>query len=218
MTRLQLKAVLILAARVSLAANAPAQTVVKPPTQSAILGSLQDGNYKNDFLGFSLKVPKDWIVADQETTAAAAKIGTDTLKGKDQRDNKLVEESIRLSITLLNVTKKPVGASENAAFVLVVNKQSSSGYTPAMIAEATKSVLDSSPVLKLTADTRVKTVGGRNFALLDYEINANGQRANTKFYVTMIRDYSLSFSLSYVNDSDLVLLEKIVETMQFSGQ
>ena len=190
-----------------------------PPKPKAVdfLGTVHENTYRNDYFGFTLTFPKGWIVADRETTDAATKVGLDVLKGKNERDNKAIEDSLSKEVVLLNVTKKPVGALGNAVFMMGTRKQMSDAVTASMVAEATKSLFDSSPTLRLVADTRVRTIGGRKFALLDYALQANGQTATIKYFVTVVKGYAISFSLSYDQDTDLAELQKVVESLQFAS-
>jgi hypothetical protein len=186
---------------------------------SSILGTVDKGQYINQYLGFSLTIPKGWVVADNETSSAMLKIGQDVLKSDSERDNRAFEESIRKGIVLLNVTKKPVGAAENAVFALSVQKQPSPHVTPAMVAEATKSIFDRTPALKLVKDTRIETIAGRKFALLDYEMSFNGEVVGViRCFITMVKGFSLSFSLSYLQSGNSGELEDIVRSLKFTDK
>ena len=201
-----------------LVGNIFCQAAAKPAPPASIVGSVEEGKYTNQHFGFSLSFPKGWIVADQEVTSTAKAVGSDIVAGTDEKKNKAIKDSMAKEVVLLNLMKKPLGAFGNAMFMMVATRQASPKVTPSMVAEATKSVFSSSPALKLTGDTQVKTIVGRQFALLDYEITVNERTVKSKFHVTMVGTYALTFSLSYTEDEDLAELQKIVDSIRFVKQ
>ncbi len=195
------------------AVTANAQTAAGGPDLS---GELSDRVYKNKYFGLTLEVPKGWIISDRETQEATKAVGTEVVKSTDERKNKALQDSFKRETMLLQATKLPIGAMDNAMFVIVANRQMSPAITASMVAEATKSAFSASPALKLLNDTRVETIAGRKFARLDYGININGeQKGKILFYATMHKNYALTFSLSYSDESDLATLQQIVGSFKF---
>lgn len=186
--------------------------------QIDFLGKVEDSVYTNGYFGLKLPILKNWHLVDQETTSATIQIGADILKSKNERSNKALEDSTKREVVLLHFAKKPIGSIENAMFMMAVLKQPSPSVTPSMVAEATKSVLSKSPNLKVVRNTRIETIASRKFALVDYEITVNGQTAKIKYYATVINGFALTFSLSYVDDTDLIELAKVVEYLKFDGK
>jgi hypothetical protein len=142
-------------------------------------------------------------------------VGTDVLKGKNERSNKALEDSVKREVILLHFAKKPIGSIENANFMMTAMKQPSPHVTPSMVAEATKSVLASSPNLKVVADTRIETIAGKKFALVEYVLTASDQSVKIKYYATVIKGFAVAFSLSFADEQDMVPLGKVVESISF---
>lgn len=183
-----------------------------------LLGSVKDGVYRNSYFAFELNVPKGWTVIDHETSVAAMRVGVDVVKGKNKTSNRALEDSIGKEVVLLNVTKKPMGALQNAMFMMAVSKQPSKHVTPSMVAEATKSLFASSPTLKLSEDVEIRTVAGKKFACMEFVIKVGDQSATIKYYVTVIDEFALSFSLSYADAADFPELNKILDSLSFSAK
>lgn len=188
----------------------------KKAEQIDFLGGVDNGVYLNGYFGFSLSVPKGWKVIDAETTAALMQMGTDVVKGKNERSNKALEESIKQEVVLLNVTKKPIGALENAMVMIGVRKQPSKHITASMVAEATKSLFASSPTVKLTKDVEVVTVAGKKFAAMEFVIDVGEHHGRIKYFVAMVDGFALSFSLSYDDEADFAELKKSWDSLKFS--
>ncbi len=217
MTKHTARIILFAAIVASMALVASAQKSSGAATVN-FLGNIENHVYKNSFFGLQMSIPQSWIVVDQETTAATSKVGLDMFKSKNEKNNRALQDSVNNEVALLNVAKKPIGSLGNAVFMMATRKQPSAAVTPSMLAEATKSALATSPGLKLTQGLRLRTIAGKQFALLDYTVTANGQTASIKFFATMVRNYSLTFSLSCADEADLPELQKIVESMKFSAR
>lgn len=184
--------------------------------QVDFLGRVSEGVYRNDFLGIEVPVPKGWHLVDQETTSASMQMGLNVLKSKNERSNQALEAATKREVIVLHFAKKPMGSGDNAMFMIGVMKQPSESVLPSMVAEATKSLFLSTTNIKVVQDTRSGIVAGKKFALVDYRLTVNEQTVNIKYYVTMIGSYAVGFSLSYVDDSHLTELEKIVASMKFA--
>lgn len=199
---------------------ASAQQPPKPapaPTPSVdFLGKTTDGQYTNNFFGMDLKFPSEWNVVDQETTLATLEIGTDFLKGENERSNRALEASTKREVILFHLSRKPIGSLGNCSFMIAVLKQPSAKVLPAMVAEATKSLLANSPNLRISKDTRTGIVAGKPFAMVDYELTVGEQKLSILYYVTVIKGYAFTFSLTYADDADRKELEKIVSTIRFN--
>lgn len=193
----------------------PAKTVMVEEVAHDFLGIVSEGGFKNDFFGLELQFPVDWTVIDDETSKVAVEIGTDMFKGDDERSNRALEDSTRKEVVLLHLARKPMGSLENCSFMLGVMKQPNPKVLPAMVAEATKSLLMKSPNLRVIKETRTGAVGGQRVAMVDYEFTVGDQKITILYYVAMVKGYAISFSATYINNEDLKSLEDIISSMRF---
>ncbi|MBK9156199.1 MAG: hypothetical protein IPM25_18660 [Chloracidobacterium sp.] len=200
------------------AASAQKPSTPVPSTKAAadFLGAVAEGKYTNDFFEFNLEFPAEWTVVDQETSGATVKIGTDFLKGKDERSNRALEASTKSEVVLFHLARKPIGSIGNCSFMIAVLKQPSAHVLPTMVAEATKSMFVNSPNLKIVKDTRTGTVGRQKVAMVDYELSAGEQKVSILYYVAIVKGYSFSFSLTFSNEEDRKALEQIRDSMVFA--
>lgn len=214
------KACLLIAALIAIPVSSSAQQSVvqgaRPTPSVDFVGTVSEGKYANDFFQLELRFPVDWTVIDQETTGAAIEIGTDFLKGKNERSNRALEASTKSEVVLFHLARKPIGSIENCSFMIAVLKQPSEHVLPTMVAEATKSLFVNSPNMKVVKDTRTGMVGGRKVAMVDYELAVGDKRVTILYYVAIVKGYSLSFSLTYSGDEDRKALESIRDTMRFT--
>lgn len=204
---------MIAAAYVAAAAQ---QNAPPPPARfDDFLGKSEKGKYQNSYFGFELSYPSNWHVVDQETSRAAIRIGTDVLKGSDQQANKMLVESTETEIVLFHASKKPLGSIGNQSLLMAVQQQPSPSVLPTMVAEATKSLLLNSPGMEVTKDTRKAMIGGREFALVDFKLNVGSQVVLVRYFVTVIRGYALTFSLSLLDGDTPSELDAILSSIRF---
>ena len=193
-----------------------AQSPPKEASPKNIYGATIDGVYKNDFFGLEFEVPKGWLTVDSEESRAAMKIGNDVFKSDDSQANQALEFALERELTILHVSKKPMGSIGNINLILSAMRQPSRAVTPRMVAEATKSALIASPVVKVTNDTRMETIGGKPVAVVDFQVTVSGQTINTRFFAAMVDTYAVTIGYSYTDDVDLAELDKLVRTIKFT--
>ena len=189
---------------------------VKKVRETNFFGSVADGRYKNEFLGFELEMSAGWVRFDQAETDAAKEIGTEGIKTGDSRYDKTIDYATRVELVVLAYGKKPMGAIENSAIAIGVAKQPTARVTPKMVAEAAKSILLKNTANKLLEDVRLETISGKQFAFFEISLGMYGQHVPLRYYVTMVRDYSLTVSMSYSNAEDLKAMESSLRSIKFN--
>ena len=173
-----------------------------------IKGTVQDGIYKNQVLGFEVRIPAGWYVASPEEQDAVLEAG--------QRDAKAA--GVRVTnddVINFVISKKPLGATENPVIGLGLNKQSSELITPKMIAEATKLQFLSIPSYSLSDDISYVTISNHQFATFNLAVDPKTSTQHVQSYITMVKNYSLAFVFTYMNSDDLKLMRDAMKTIKF---
>jgi hypothetical protein len=193
--------------------QSPPPPRVEPVTES----SLSNNVFRNHFFGFSMELPPNWQRSDTEDIETAKNISAESLKSKNAKANAQVDEAYLSVRPLLLYTKEPLGSGDNAAIGIDAYRQLSKFVTAKMVAEGTKSTYLKNPSTKLIEDLRSVVINGRQFQTLAFEIEIMRQRIPVRFYLTMVKGYSLAFSVS---SPDKALLEKAdaaIQTVRFDG-
>lgn len=189
--------------------------VLAGATEDDIFGAVSEGIYHNDFLGFELSVPKDWIALTTDETNTAKKIGVEGLKNNKKRNDKAVEKAASIESVVLAYSKKPLGSVGNSVIALGVARQPSSSITPKMVVEAAKSILLLNPKNKLVEDTKTEEIGGKQFASFIVDLDSFGQTLRLKYYATMIRSFSLTVNLSVGDPESAKVSEASLRSIKF---
>ncbi len=173
-----------------------------------IRGMVQDGIYKNQVLGFEIRIPAGWYVASPEEQDVLLEAGHRDAKSAGVRGTN--DELINFVIS-----KKPLGATENSVIGLGLNKQSSERITAKMIAEATKLQFLSIPSYSLSDDISYVIIGSHQFAAFNLAVNPKTSTQRVQPSITMVKNYSLTFALTYTDSNDLKLMREAMHTVKF---
>lgn len=185
-------------------------------SQDNIEGIFQDGKYKNDFIGFEFDVPKGWHVADKEKRDAEVKIARKELYSGSKGSEAALERNKKTETVTIVISKKSLGATRNSAFGLSLTKQPSELVTTSMIAEATKAAFVARPDMNLAKEISLITLGNRQFATFDLHVNSELGKQNLRVYITMVKEYALTFPLTYWDEnSDIRVMEDSLRTIKF---
>jgi hypothetical protein len=193
-------------------------TLAKAGETTQIKGFVSNGVYKNSFFGFELVLPKDWQVLGDEDTVAATGLTSEVLKTDNVNANKAIDRSFDLSTSLLFVSKEPLGAIENASLALSSARQPSKYVTAKMVLEATKSLLLKNPSTKLITDTQKVNIGGRDFQTMELEIQVRDVRVKVKYFMIMIREYSITAAISALDPKSWKVLDESVRSIAFDSK
>jgi hypothetical protein len=165
-----------------------------------------------------MNVPAGWKAVENDEQLAAKAIGSDYLKSGKKASDQALERATNAETVILFYSKKPFGSIENSMFAIGATKQPSERVTPKMAAEASKSVLLTSPKATLTRDVSIEKISGRTFATFELAFDVNSQKIRMIYYVTMIRDYSLAVGLAYFDDASLRTMDASFRTIKFTGK
>ncbi len=84
-------------------------------------GSVENGVYQNEYFGFSMNLPADWVVQTQEQTENLANTGKDLVAGDDANMKAIIKASEINTANLISVFQYEVGSTVdyNPSIVIV---------------------------------------------------------------------------------------------------
>ncbi|HVF44182.1 MAG TPA: hypothetical protein VM936_14255 [Pyrinomonadaceae bacterium] len=183
-------------------------------------GKLEGGSYSNDFFGFSVTLPKGWVVLGPEENKQIMDAGKGLIEeGADERKKQGVEAAAARTYFLVTASKYPKGAAKpdfNAIFLCIAERiptaviKTGADYFSVMqrTLEGTAAKVEVSPV-------RVQKVGGADFTVADIRTTIGPSVAMQRFYVRVANGHALLLTYTYFDDADLKAFDDMLGTVKF---
>ena len=184
-------------------------------SRSDFVGSVKNGVYRNSFLGFEMKVPASWIQLSKSEENTAKSFGSEGFKSQTGSNAREIDSAIGAETIVLSFAKKSLGSAANSGFAVGIGRQPNNRVTPAMVAEGAKELFLASSDNQLIQDVKVERIAGRTFASLIIEMIIYGQRIRVKYYAMMVRNYSVTFSISGADGEALEEIEASLQSVRF---
>lgn len=183
-------------------------------------GTVKDSTYTNTYFAMKLRIPDGWQVQDNQATKALLERGRTLVAGDDKNLNALVNASEQKSLTLLTMFKYPPGSPVdfNPGFICMAERidglpgiKKGGDY----LFHVKKGLLASKIQLTLERDIYTGSVSGVEFGILETKLVVGQTTIQQKYYSTILKDYALSFIISYTSDEDLQTQNEIIKSMKF---
>lgn len=187
--------------------------VITGVTEGDFIGAIEDGQYNNNFFGLSFRIPNGWKTLTYAEMNAAKTVGVDGMKSNDAKADGALDKAVKAETVVVAISRKPLGAVENSVLAVGVAKQPSAAITPKMVAEASRSILLANPKNKSIGETRLETIGGKQFATFVVDLDLYGNVIRLRYYVTIVRGYSLTFNMSNSDPE----LDECLKSVKFSS-
>jgi len=183
-------------------------------------GTLENGTYRNEYLGMSVKLPTDWHAYDNESIKPVVQAGKKMFAGQDKNLQAKLDASELTTVNLFMVYKHPLGSpvpfnpnlgcvAEKVSHLPGIKKGSDYLYQAKQFMEMGQ--------LKyvFTKDIYSEIIGGIYFDVQDAEINFGTLKVKQKYYATIIRGYALSFIISSTTKQEEENLKQILTVVEF---
>lgn len=182
--------------------------------------SFEEGVYRNEYLGFSIRLPQDWSLQNDEMEEKITKAGSDYL-GHNESESRVMQEQAEATVAyLFTLFKYPLGSvvDYNPNLIgLAENVADYPGITSGReyLEHVRNQLLASQGDFVVSDTAETYTMDGRTFHILRADLNFMGTIVKQKHYATKIKDYILLFTYSYhKNESEEELL-KVLKTVDF---
>ena len=139
-------------------------------------GKLENGTYRNEFFGMSVKLPNDWHAWDDDTSKEMKQATKEMIAGQDKNLQAALDASELTTVNLFRVNKYPLGSpvpfnpnlgciAEKVSHLPGIKKGSDYLYQ-------TKKLMEMSQLKYVfTKDIYSEKIGGIDFDVQDVELN-----------------------------------------------
>lgn len=183
-------------------------------------GTLENGTYRNEYLGMSVKLPNDWHALDDESRKEMMQAGRKMFAGQDKNLQAKLDASELTTVNLFMVYKYLLGSpvpfnpnlgcvAEKVSHLPGIKKGSDYLYQAKQLMEMGQ--------LKyvFTKDIYSEKIGGIYFDVQDVELNIGTLKVKQKYYAAIIRGYALSFVISSTTKQEEESLKQILAVVEF---
>lgn len=186
-------------------------------------GTLTDATYRNQYLGFSIELPKDWNVQDQKTQQRLMKRGIKAMAGDDDNLKAVIEASELKTVNLFAVFQHPIGSPVEFN-PSVMSVAESVAEWPGIkrgkdyLFQARKMLEAGQMQIEFPRECYSVQLGGVEFDVMEIEMTVLGKIVKQKYYSMIRKGYALGFIISFTNEEEEALLQKILTTLSFGAK
>jgi hypothetical protein len=184
-------------------------------------GTVNNFIYRNEYFRFSVTLPKDWSVQDQQAQRRLMKKGVQLVAGDDRNLKALVKASELQTVNLFAVFEHPIGSPV--------------AYNPGILSMAeivrelpgikrgkdylfqARQVLEAGQIqVSFPKDYYSEQLGSVKFDVMEVDISVRGKTIKQKYYATIQKGYALCFIVSFTSDDEAASLQKILNSITFN--
>lgn len=181
------------------------------------LGSMDNGTYKNDYFGITLKLPEKWQVQDTAVMNQVAQAGKDAIAGNDQKKKAQLDLAEQQVLHLFMVSKLPMSEPVNSSVISTAEK-----LNKLQGVKTGKDYLEAS--IKLLKDTKLPyefgqitdtKLGGKEFSLLEAKLKTNAATLTQRYYAAIINGYAFNIVVTFTDEESKAEIEKVIASVKF---
>lgn len=193
----------------------------KEETEEVSVGKIENNIYRNEYFGLTLKIPEGWSVQDEEKKKEFSRIGSKMISGGNENVEKTLNASIKKrNVFFFSAFKYPLGSP-------VANNPNIAGLAESV--EGMPGVKRGSDVLFHVQNTlkmggikhtvaetgATEKIGGVEFDVMKVILPFGNFSVKQNYYTAIMKNYAVSFVLTYMDEEDEKSLEEILETAEF---
>lgn len=186
-------------------------------------GTIENSTYKNNYFGFSIKIPTGWSVQDEEMRQKIMDTGRKMVAGDDKNLNAAIKASEMQTLNLLTVFKYEVGSpvefnpsiaclAEKIHHMPGIKRGKDYHFHTRRILENNQNITVSFP-----KEIYTKEVDGINFDIMTLEMPFGSKTVKQKQYATVMKGYALLIIVSFLSSEEEAELEKVLESIRFQN-
>lgn len=181
---------------------------------------LEGDSYSNGFFGFSVTLPKGWVVLGADENKKIMEAGKGLIEeGASERKKQGLEAAAARTYFLITASKYPKGAAAadfNAVFLCIAERVPTAVIkTGADYISTMQRTLEGSAAKAEFGPLRTQKVGGADFTVADIRTTVGPAVTAQRFYVRIMKGHALLLTYTYFDDVDLKFLDELLGTVKF---
>lgn len=184
----------------------------------AVLGSVKNGKYANEYFGFSVMVPDGWYVATREEFAQILSITADYLNSSGDATIDLTQQQmIPLFFAALENPFTSTSGSNPHIVCLGQNIGPIANLIPdvATFINMSMQQIIAQGINMEFGEVETLMVDGQEVGKVTGVYNLQGTGIRQTMYVFIRNDYVVNFTLSSFSDQDAALMDQVMNSIRF---
>lgn len=179
----------------------------------SLAGEISGNSYRNNFFNFTMTLPANWIVINQEDTSLLTE---GTKERNNQKGKSDVTTSLNRTTFLFNLSRNEIGSIDNASIIGAAETVPPVKATLPQLAQAiTLNFIRSG--YSLDGAIKYPRVDGVVFAVINLKkSNSYGMAIRQRLYMTRMKGYLLEFVATYTKEDDSAIFEELIKTLKFT--
>jgi hypothetical protein len=183
-------------------------------------GTIKNSVYQNEYLGFSIAIPTNWSVQDQEAQRQLTGRGVSMVAGDDKNLKATLKASQLKSVNLFGAFRYPPGSpvTNNPAIMAVAeNVRQLPGIQRGRdYLFHVKQLLQSGQIaVSFPGEIYTERLSGVDFDVMDIEVSLGVRTVKERYYATIRKGYALSLVFVCGPDGDEPFRKKVLDTLAF---
>jgi hypothetical protein len=200
---------------VVLVTAASAQTRTGIQDSERFLGSIVDNVYKNEFFGFEISAPPEMYVLSKTEKEQSREAGAEFLSKDASGNRDAFVKATTAEVVIFSIADRAPG--EGTASLNVGALKQPAGVTPRMVCDSARHFLVRNPRITVGSDTSAATLAGKQAARVEFKVRTDSVAPlHVRYYAAIVRGYSVTFVITYMEQSQLQKFEKLLSTLKFS--
>jgi hypothetical protein len=181
-------------------------------------GTVKDSIYQNEYFGFTVNLPPEWSIQDQEARQRMMELGGKMIAGDDHNLKATIKASEVTTVNLFAALKHPLGApvpynpniscvAERIRHVPGIQKGKDYLFHAKKLLESGQMQFD------FPKEISSESIGGREFDVMYTEASMAGITIRQKYYAAVMKGYALILVVSFTTDEEELALQKILDTV-----
>jgi hypothetical protein len=193
----------------------------KKEGEKVTAGKIENSTYSNKYFGLTLKLPKDWDIKDEESSEQLRKMGSKFFTGGDENIERTLNASVEeRQLWFFAASKHPPGTpiANNPSIISMAEfiGDNTGIKTGNDYLFHVKKALEISGINYSTAEAPTsEEIGGKKFYLLKVTLPFSNISVKQKYYSAIVKNYAISFILTYLSENGENSLKEILKTAKF---
>jgi hypothetical protein len=187
-------------------------------------GKVENNTYTNRYFKCSMKLPKEWVVQDQEVVDELRKKGKEAMTEGNEALKEQVDAASINTASLLTVSKVDMrlATESNPSIILVAeNVNRAPGMdNGAKYLESAKSFLlkSNAQIESISDDFEEEIINGTQFFRMDAVMNVSGQLVNQRYLVTISKGFAFVIIETFQTEEQELFMLDYVKSIRFEKE